>query len=108
MGVGHDPIAGRAGCGEAVGQDHQPHDRRTGEQASDLQPWLQGAIINRDRNLRLQFLAGMSVNNYTQAAIYSQMLLYRRFPENLIKGSEATLEPLRRKIRPPSEQDADP
>ena len=31
-------------------------------QASDLQPWLKGAEINRDGNLRLQFLAGMALN----------------------------------------------
>ena len=53
-------------------------------QASDLKPWLNGAFINRDRNLRLQFLAGMSVNNYTEAMIYNEMLAYRRFPDNLI------------------------
>ena len=28
-------------------------------QASDLRPWLKDAVINRDRNLRLQYLAGM-------------------------------------------------
>ena len=32
--------------------------------ASDLKPWLADAVINRDRNLRLQFLAGMGLNLY--------------------------------------------
>jgi spermidine synthase len=77
-------------------------------QASDLQPWLNGAIVNRDRNLRLQFIAGMAVNNYTQAMIYDQMLDYRRFPDNLIVGSDAALAKLRLKLRPPQEQDLDP
>ena len=33
-----------------------------GGQASDLRAWLRGAEINRDRNLRLQYLAGMNPN----------------------------------------------
>ena len=45
-----------------------------------LRPWLADAQINRDRNLRLQFLAGASLNMYDQAGIYSQMLQYRRYP----------------------------
>ena len=34
-----------------------------------LRPWLADAQINRDRNLRLQFLAGASLNTYDQASI---------------------------------------
>src|SRR5262249_29690227 len=30
--------------------------------ASELQPWLEGAPINRDGNLRLQYLAGLALN----------------------------------------------
>ena len=30
--------------------------------AADLAPWLKNADINRDRNLRLQYLAGMALN----------------------------------------------
>jgi hypothetical protein len=45
------------------------------------------------------------VNNYTAGPIYDQMLAYRRFPDNLIVGSEAALAPLRNKLRPPPEQD---
>ena len=33
--------------------------------ASDLKPWLAGAQINRDIDLRLQYLAGMGVNNFS-------------------------------------------
>src|SRR5262249_33748445 len=32
--------------------------------ATDLAPWLADASINRDRNLRLQFLAGLGLNLY--------------------------------------------
>src|SRR4029079_3326205 len=35
--------------------------------AQMLAPWLADAQINRDRNLRLQFLAGLGLNNYDQA-----------------------------------------
>jgi spermidine synthase len=75
-------------------------------QASDLKPWLSGAIVNRDRNLRLQYMAALAVNNYLEAMIYSEMLAYRFFPENLFTGSQASLQPLRRKLRPPSDPDS--
>jgi spermidine synthase len=55
--------------------------------ASDLKAWLSDAAINRDRNLRLQYLAGLGLNLYESAPIYSDMLRYRRFPEGLFVGS---------------------
>jgi spermidine synthase len=54
-----------------------------GGQAGDLRPWLAGAVINRDRNLRLQYLAGLGLNHYQSGVIYREMLSYRRFPEDL-------------------------
>jgi spermidine synthase len=56
-------------------------------QASDLQPWLLGAAINRDHNLRLQYLAGFALNDSQEGEIYNQMLLYRRYPYNLFAVS---------------------
>jgi spermidine synthase len=67
-------------------------------QASDLKPWLDGAEINRDGNLRLQYLAGMAVNQTRQEIINAEVLVFRRFPENLIVGSDQDLKPLR--LRP--------
>ena len=58
-------------------------------QASDLTEWLKDASINRDRNLRLQYLAGLGLNLYQGGSIYDQMLAYRRFPDNLFVGSDA-------------------
>jgi len=49
----------------------------------DLKPWLKGAEINRDRNLRLQYLAGMGLNSYQEAWIYESILEYRQYPEDL-------------------------
>jgi spermidine synthase len=64
--------------------------------ASDLKPWLADAMINRDRNLRLQFLAGMGLNLYQSDVIYSGMLAYaHRFPDELFVASPETLTALR-------------
>jgi spermidine synthase len=52
-------------------------------QGPDLKSWLVDAEINRDGNLRLQYLAGLALNKSMEGAIYSQMLTYRRYPENL-------------------------
>ena len=60
-----------------------------GGSAADLKPWLADASINRDRNLRLQYLAGLGLNLYQSGPIYSQMLAYRRLPRNLFVGSLA-------------------
>src|SRR5450432_3486479 len=57
-------------------------------QETDLRRWLEGAEINRDGNLRLQYMAGLALNVSREGSIYSEMLTYRRFPENLIVASE--------------------
>ena len=68
--------------------------------ASDLAPWLADASINRDRNLRLQFLAGLGLNLYQSDTIYAGMLAYvRRFPDELFAGSPQTINALRAGIQ---------
>ncbi len=57
-------------------------------QGPDLRSWLADAEINLDGNLRLQYLAGLALNNSMEGAIYSQMLTYRRYPENLFVVSD--------------------
>jgi len=57
-------------------------------QPRDLAGWLRDAVITRDRNLRLQYLAGLGVNLSQRHAIYSAMLAYRRPPDNIFVGSE--------------------
>lgn len=64
-------------------------------EATGLQPWLAGAEINRDGNLRLQYLAGFALNYSSETAIYNQILKYRKFPENLFTGSEERRRALR-------------
>jgi spermidine synthase len=64
-------------------------------QEPDLRRWLEGAEINRDGNLRLQYMAGLALNVSREGSIYSEMLTYRRFPGNLIIGSEQRRTALR-------------
>jgi spermidine synthase len=55
--------------------------------ARDLKPYLADAEINRDRNLRLQYLAGMGLNLQESGQIYSAMLAFRTPPEVFV-GSD--------------------
>jgi spermidine synthase len=71
--------------------------------APDLVPWLQSAEINRDRNLRLQFLAGTEINSYLNASIYDEMLRYRQFPEELFGGSTDARLAVKQAIWPAAE-----
>jgi spermidine synthase len=49
--------------------------------AADLRPWLAGASINRDRDLRLQYLAGMGLNLQRSDEIYAALVKRRAFPK---------------------------
>ena len=60
----------------------------------EIDPWLADAQINRDRNLRLQFLAGLGVNLYEADAIYRDMAQYRTYPEGLFTGSPRRMSAL--------------
>ena len=55
--------------------------------------------INRDRNLRLQYLAGLGLNLYQSDVIYSDMLKYARYPEDLFIGAPSTLQALQQGIQ---------
>lgn len=47
-------------------------------QASDLRTWLKDAEVNRDRNLKLQYLAGIGLNSDEPEEIYKTLLAFRR------------------------------
>jgi len=68
-------------------------------QASDFKGWLADAQINHDRNLRLQFLAGMGLNLYQSGPIYANMIASSRYPENIFTGSPESLQALREAIQ---------
>jgi spermidine synthase len=53
---------------------------------TELQPWLENAQLNIDRNLRLQFLAGLGLNTYQADEILNSMLVYYEYPEGLFQG----------------------
>jgi spermidine synthase len=63
-------------------------------QRSDLEPWYAGAQLNRDGDLRLQYLAGWGINSSLEDVIYRQMLSYRRPPLNLFTGSPERVQSL--------------
>jgi spermidine synthase len=66
--------------------------------ATELAPWLQDAQINRDRNLRLQYLAGMGLNLYQSDAIYQDMVRHAGYPEGMFSGAPETLTRLREQV----------
>jgi spermidine synthase len=70
-----------------------------GGRSSDLAKWLADAQINRDRNLRLQYLAGMDLNSYNEGIIYNEMIKSRLFPDDLFVASDTTRMALRDLIR---------
>jgi spermidine synthase len=63
--------------------------------AQDLKPWLKDAPLNRDRNLRMQYLAGLGLNLDDSAAIYAGMLTYARFPSDVFTSTEGRVDQLR-------------
>ena len=64
----------------------------------DLQEWLKGAEINTDRNLRLQYLAGMGLNTRRADFIYEEILRHRKYPENLFVASHLREQDLRKAL----------
>jgi spermidine synthase len=62
---------------------------------NDLGPWIAGAVINTDKNLRLQYLAGFGFNNNTGTEIRDSILFYLRFPSDLFTGDASSIELLR-------------
>ena len=57
--------------------------------------------INRDRDLRLQYLAGLTPDSYAGGPIYTRILAHRRFPESLFVGSDARMQALRAQLGGP-------
>jgi spermidine synthase len=66
--------------------------------AGDMRPWLDDAVINSDRNLRLQYLAGMQLNQYLGGRIYSDMVSYRQPLGDWFVASPELREEVRRRL----------
>jgi spermidine synthase len=63
--------------------------------SSQLRNYLADAQLNRDRNLRLQYLAGMAVNHYDQSKIYSDLQTNGGWLDGVFTGDEVTLAALK-------------
>ena len=64
----------------------------------DMKNWLSDVQINTDRNLKLQYLAGLGLNMYQSDAIYKAMIRDAKYPEDLFEGSPETLTALKSRI----------
>ena len=63
-------------------------------QKSDLGAWVQDSPLNRDRDLRLQYLAGWGIDSRQEDKIYREMLRHRRPPEDLFTGTPNLMQSL--------------
>ena len=67
-------------------------------QAPLLKEWSRGAQINTDRNLRLQYLAGMWLNSDMGEQILSSILAHYRFPDQTFVGSREGVQALKQAL----------
>src|SRR5688572_5841900 len=67
--------------------------------AQQLKPWTADATINRDRNLKLQYLAGLGVHLYQSDVIYAGMLRHAAYPEGAFTGSPEMMARLQEAMR---------
>ncbi|HKQ87073.1 MAG TPA: fused MFS/spermidine synthase [Candidatus Acidoferrales bacterium] len=56
--------------------------------ATDLDPWIRGAAVNHDGDLRLSYLAGWGINSQIADSLYRQMVQYRHDPTSMLTGSK--------------------
>ena len=66
----------------------------------DLGPWLAGAEINRERHLRLQYLAGLAANADERFLIFQTLVGFRRYPADLFEASAELESQLRKWYAP--------
>jgi spermidine synthase len=67
-------------------------------QAPLLQEWSRGAQINTDRNLRLQYLAGMWLNSNMGQEVLSGILAHYRFPDRTFIGAPERIRALKQAL----------
>ena len=65
-------------------------------QATLLKEWTRDAQINTDRNLRLQYLAGMWLNSHLDEQILKGIRAEYRFPEKTFVGSPGRIDVLKK------------
>jgi spermidine synthase len=62
--------------------------------SQDLAPWLKDAAINHDRDLRLQYLAGLALNHSEEDKIYREIMQFWAPPVELFTGSPQRMDAL--------------
>ncbi len=60
--------------------------------AADLDPWIRGAAVNHDGDLRLSYLAGWGINSQIADSLYRQMVQYRHDPTSMLTGSKPLVD----------------
>ncbi len=63
-----------------------------------LRPWMADGEINTDRDLRLQYLAGLVVNFNDPDGIQRSFLRFRQYPAGVFTGSPYLIESLRQAL----------
>jgi len=66
--------------------------------SADLRQWMRTAEINRDRNLRLQYLAGLGLNQNLGPEIFQQIISGRKFPNDIFTGSAQAMQPIEQMV----------
>jgi len=61
----------------------------------DLGAWLEGAQVNSDANLRLQYLGGMGLNAGTHEIIFRELTKRSTFPAEFFVGDSARIQALK-------------
>ncbi len=67
----------------------------------DLKDYLADADINRDINLRLQYLAGLGLNSFEADRILRSIVAHRKYPKELIVAAEDDAKELERRFNQP-------
>ena len=61
----------------------------------DMTPWLADAVVNTDRNLRLQYLAGWALNTKRATEIRDSFRPFAKFPEDLLIGKAMSVNAIK-------------
>lgn len=64
----------------------------------DLREWMRTAQINHDRNLRLQYLAGLGLNQNLGPEIFNQIITGRKFPNEIFTGTPQVMTPIEQMV----------
>jgi spermidine synthase len=65
----------------------------------DLAPWLKDAAINHDYDMRLQYLAGLALNQNQADVMYRKMLSLAKPPQGIFIGKQEDLDTLFQGLR---------